>query len=233
MDSFRKGESNEKKSSMKHIFSILKLLSLLVVLGVTLDFCSSSAATQVQTQTQTSNGSEDPERELEREFDDLPADGKTSKHTKDGIRVHHIFEEVYPTSSASSVSIFTEKTVKSSAIHHKGGHLSEKILVMLGSGIIYNKQGYILTNAHVIKSHDHLVVRVKSGKSYEAIVIGQDKRIDLAILQVTPDEDIVPVEKLDYYTHQRGEAAIQKYINAKIQIRKNREAAKNKNRTSA
>ncbi|PJZ57753.1 trypsin-like peptidase domain-containing protein [Leptospira barantonii] len=231
MDSFGREESNEKTSTMKYKFSILKFLLLILILEFFFDFCSSS----VSTQTQAANL--DPEQELERELglEEIPIDPKSSKlHSKDKIRVHHVFEEVYPTSSASSVSIFTEKTVKSSAIHHKGGHLSEKILVTLGNGIVFNKQGYILTNAHVIKSHDHLVVKVKSGKAYEAIVIGMDKRIDLAILQVTPDEDIVPVEKLDYYTHQRGEAAILKYINLKIQIRKNREAkSKSKVKTSA
>lgn len=146
-----------------------------------------------------------------------------ARQSKDKIRVHHIFEEVYPTSSASSVSVVTEKIMKSKSLSSKGGHFLEKTFVILGYGIVLNQQGYILTNSHVIGTYDHLLVKSKSGKFYEAIVIGQDKKIDLAILQVTPDEDIVPVEKLDYYTLQRGEAAIRKYIHAKNQMKKHRD----------
>ncbi|WP_051185248.1 trypsin-like peptidase domain-containing protein [Leptospira alstonii] len=199
---------------MNSYFSLLKHFGLIFYLGFFSFFCIS--------QTKTTE-SEIPTILSE---ESVPADPHSSfrNHPKDKIPVYHIFEEVYPSSSASSVSIHTEKTVKSRFVHSKGGPLMEKTLVTLGYGIILNQQGYILTNAHVIGTYDHLIVKSKSGKSYEAIIVGQDKKIDLAILQVTPDEDIVPVEKLDYYTLQRGEAAIRRYINAKNQIKKNRES---------
>ncbi|AVV50020.1 trypsin-like peptidase domain-containing protein [Leptospira santarosai] len=219
MDSFGNLESN-KNSVMGPYFSILKLFGVVFYFGIFHFFCFSTAA-QIT--------------EVESNPEILSAESLRSNHrSKDKVRVHHIFEEVYPSSSASSVSILAEKTTKSRFLHSKGGLFLEKVLVTLGYGIVLNQQGYILTNAHVIGTYDRLFVKSKSGKSYEAIIIGQDKEIDLAILQVTPDEDIVPVEKLDYYTLQRGEAAIRKYINAKIQIKKNRESnqPKSKSRSS-
>ncbi|EJO71315.1 trypsin-like peptidase domain-containing protein [Leptospira kirschneri] len=188
---------------MNLYFFILKLFGVIFYLG----FFSFNCSSQIQ-QIKTA------ETEINQE---------DARQSKDKIRVHHIFEEVYPTSSASSVSVVTEKIMKSKSLSSKGGHFLEKTFVILGYGIVLNQQGYILTNSHVIGTYDHLLVKSKSGKFYEAIVIGQDKKIDLAILQVTPDEDIVPVEKLDYYTLQRGEAAIRKYIHAKNQMKKHRD----------
>ncbi|EMK25330.1 trypsin-like peptidase domain-containing protein [Leptospira kirschneri] len=188
---------------MNLYFFILKLFGVIFYLG----FFSFNCSSQIQ-RIKTA------ETEINQE---------DARQSKDKIRVHHIFEEVYPTSSASSVSIVTEKIMKSKSLSSKGGHFLEKTFVILGYGIVLNQQGYILTNSHVIGTYDHLLVKSKSGKFYEAIVIGQDKKIDLAILQVTPDEDIVPVEKLDYYTLQRGEAAIRKYIHAKNQMKKHRD----------
>ncbi|KXZ26588.1 MULTISPECIES: trypsin-like peptidase domain-containing protein [Leptospira] len=188
---------------MNLYFFILKLFGVIFYLG----FFSFNCSSQIQ-QIKTA------ETEINQE---------DARQSKDKIRVHHIFEEVYPTSSASSVSVVTEKIMRSRSLSSKGGHFLEKTFVILGYGIVLNQQGYILTNSHVIGTYDHLLVKSKSGKFYEAIVIGQDKKIDLAILQVTPDEDIVPVEKLDYYTLQRGEAAIRKYIHAKNQMKKHRD----------
>ncbi|EMM73363.1 trypsin-like peptidase domain protein [Leptospira weilii str. 2006001855] len=223
MDSFGNWESNEN-SVMGPYFSILKFFGVIFYFGLFHFYCFSPTARTEETEPEIQeilSGESDHHSSLLR-------------YPKNKVRVHHIFEEVYPSSSASSVSILAEKTTKSRFLHSKGGHFLEKVLITLGYGIVLNPQGYILTNAHVIGTYDHLLVKSKSGKSYEAVIIGQDKKIDLAILQVTPDEDIVPVEKLDYYTLQRGEAAIRKYINAKIQIKKNRESnqSKSKNRTS-
>ncbi|EKR98551.1 trypsin-like peptidase domain protein [Leptospira mayottensis 200901122] len=227
MDSFGNRESNEN-SVMGPYFSILKFFGVIFYFGLFYFSCFSPIAQTKETE---------PEIDKQQTFsgESLHSDhSPLLRYPKNKVRVHHIFEEVYPSSSASSVSILAEKTTKSRFLHSKGGHFLEKVLITLGYGIVLNPQGYILTNAHVIGTYDHLWVKSKSGKSYEAVIIGQDKKIDLAILQVTPDEDIVPVEKLDYYTLQRGEAAIRKYINAKIQIKKNRESnqPKSKNRTS-
>ena len=52
----------------------------------------------------------------------------------------------------------------------------------LGSGIILNEEGYILTNEHVVGDMDKLTVKLKI-KTYEAKLIGSDKTIDLALLK--------------------------------------------------
>ncbi len=53
-----------------------------------------------------------------------------------------------------------------------------------GSGVIVDREGYILTNNHVIEGADKVKVRLNDGREFTATVKGQDPRTDLAVLQV-------------------------------------------------
>lgn len=53
-----------------------------------------------------------------------------------------------------------------------------------GSGVIVDKEGYILTNNHVIEGADKVKVRLNDGREFTATVKGQDSRTDLAVLQI-------------------------------------------------
>lgn len=62
----------------------------------------------------------------------------------------------------------------------------------LGSGVIVSKEGYIITNNHVIEKADEIVVTLPgSSKEYEAEVIGSDPGTDIAIIRI--DADDLPV----------------------------------------
>lgn len=54
----------------------------------------------------------------------------------------------------------------------------------LGSGFIISSDGYILTNNHVIKDADEILVRLSDRRELEAELIGADERADLALLKV-------------------------------------------------
>jgi serine protease Do len=53
-----------------------------------------------------------------------------------------------------------------------------------GSGVIVDKEGYILTNNHVVEGADKVKVRLNDGREFTATVKGQDKRTDLAVLHI-------------------------------------------------
>ena len=53
-----------------------------------------------------------------------------------------------------------------------------------GSGVIVDKEGYILTNNHVIEGADKVRVRLNDGREFIATVKGQDSRTDLAVLHI-------------------------------------------------
>jgi len=54
----------------------------------------------------------------------------------------------------------------------------------VGSGFIISKDGYIVTNHHVIDGADRIVVRLNDRREYDATVIGSDSRSDLALLKI-------------------------------------------------
>ncbi|MBE2896217.1 outer membrane-stress sensor serine endopeptidase DegS [Pasteurellaceae bacterium HPA106] len=57
----------------------------------------------------------------------------------------------------------------------------------LGSGVIMRKNGYILTNRHVIENADQIVVALQNGQIFEAHLIGSDSLTDLAVLKIEAD----------------------------------------------
>ena len=54
----------------------------------------------------------------------------------------------------------------------------------LGSGFIIDEKGIVITNNHVIKDADDILVRVNGDKEYEATIIGKDPLSDIAVLHL-------------------------------------------------
>ena len=66
----------------------------------------------------------------------------------------------------------------------------------LGSGVVYDKQGHIITNNHVVGNAKTVDVTFVDGNTYVAKVIGTDPFSDIAIIQLTDDfsaENVMPL----------------------------------------
>lgn len=57
----------------------------------------------------------------------------------------------------------------------------------LGSGVIVSKNGYILTNNHVVAEADELKVSLNDGREFEAKLIGADPKTDVAVIKIEAD----------------------------------------------
>jgi serine protease Do len=57
----------------------------------------------------------------------------------------------------------------------------------LGSGVVIDRDGLILTNNHVVEKADEIKVKLDTGKEYDAQVVGRDPKTDLALIRVKPD----------------------------------------------
>lgn len=66
----------------------------------------------------------------------------------------------------------------------------ERSLREVGSGVIINKDGYILTNHHVIEGADSIKVTTADGREFKAQILGYDFLSDLALLKVNTEEDL-------------------------------------------
>ena len=61
---------------------------------------------------------------------------------------------------------------------------SEQLQKGLGSGVIVDKRGYIMTNNHVIKDTNSIVVNLPDGRTSKAKVVGHDSATDIAVLKI-------------------------------------------------
>jgi len=60
----------------------------------------------------------------------------------------------------------------------------------LGSGFIIDKDGYIVTNNHVIDNADKIVVILNDEKEFEAQIVGRDKNTDLALIKIESNHNL-------------------------------------------
>ena len=79
--------------------------------------------------------------------------------------------------------------------------------IVLGSGIIYKSNGYVITNCHVVDECDKIFIILSDKKVYEARLIGADESSDLALVKI--DKGLLKaVEFADSSAVEVGEAVI-------------------------
>ena len=64
----------------------------------------------------------------------------------------------------------------------------------LGSGFIIDKEGYIVTNNHVIENADEITVVLENGKEFRAEIIGRDPYTDIALIKIKSEINLSPAK---------------------------------------
>ena len=78
--------------------------------------------------------------------------------------------------------------------HHFQGNPDQKLTQQsLGSGFITSKDGYIITNNHVVDNAQEIRVKLSDGREFQAKIIGRDETTDLALLKITDPAGDLPV----------------------------------------
>jgi len=126
------------------------------------------------------------------------------------------FRDIARANNAGVVNINTSKTVRRPAYHDffgddfmerffgqpapdrgpapdtapEGRRERRQTQTSLGSGFVIDKDGYILTNRHVIEGADKVQVTFPGGKSYDAKIVGRDARTDVGLLKIEASEPL-------------------------------------------
>jgi Do/DeqQ family serine protease len=66
----------------------------------------------------------------------------------------------------------------------------------MGSGVIVDPQGYILTNNHVVENAESVEVRLSDDRKFKAAIVGRDPKTDLAVLKIDAPANSLPVALL-------------------------------------
>lgn len=77
-----------------------------------------------------------------------------------------------------------------------GSSSSGSVQTGVGSGVIYDKSGLILTNYHVVTGADSLLVSLPDGRSFNGTVVGSDSQTDLAVVKIDPKGASLPIAQL-------------------------------------
>jgi serine protease Do len=78
----------------------------------------------------------------------------------------------------------------------------------MGSGMIIDSQGHILTNNHVVSGATKIRVRLASGTIYPANLVGADPKMDLAVIQISANESLPHVTFGDSDLVEMGEDVV-------------------------
>ena len=109
--------------------------------------------------------------------------------------------------SVVSISVYGIQSSSTSIFDYLGGgsnNSSTETQISTGSGVVISKDGYIITNQHVIESGTRFEANV-NGKTIEAKLVGQDASSDIAVLNVEAGEDLTSIELGDSDTIKTGE----------------------------
>ncbi len=120
---------------------------------------------------------------------------------------HPSYADVAEAVTPAVVNVSTDKVVQQQGMHpfmddpffrrffdipndQEGGR--ERIERSLGSGVVIDPDGYIMTNNHVVEKASAIRVSFKGNEEYEAEVVGTDPQTDLALLKIKAKEDALP-----------------------------------------
>lgn len=89
------------------------------------------------------------------------------------------------------VIISVSNAVKNSVVHIEVVQkIDDRKFQVMGSGVVTDEFGYILTNEHVVDNAQQIMVTLPSKREYPADLIGVDKQTDLAVIKVNTPEKL-------------------------------------------
>jgi Do/DeqQ family serine protease len=126
----------------------------------------------------------------------MPAAAQSVPASREQIK--QSFSPVVKQTASAVVNIYTRRVVKAAASPLLAdpffrrffgdmmppGMTQDRVQRSLGSGVVVDSDGTVITNHHVVKGADEVTVVLADRREFEASVLGSDERTDLAVLKV-------------------------------------------------
>ena len=107
------------------------------------------------------------------------------------------FETGYRKGSQEDLSYAAEKALSSVVNIFISNRGINRVRNAVGSGVIFSKEGHIVTNTHILTNASSVFVEFNDGEITEAILIGADKYSDIAVLKISGFEDLNPIDSAE------------------------------------
>jgi putative serine protease PepD len=112
--------------------------------------------------------------------------------------------QIYKRSADAVVKITVTSAGQAPALGGSGGTQQAQ-----GSGFVYDTQGHVITNQHVVDGAQSVSVKFANGKTYSAKVVGADPSTDLAVIDVdAPASALKPLQLADSSAVEVGDGVI-------------------------
>ncbi|OCL28527.1 HtrA2 peptidase [Orenia metallireducens] len=185
MDLFSKGDHYEFKSTFKSYF-IIAVISFLLGAGL-LYFFSQQIALNSQPEKVNENLLEGTSSNAEDNLEQEVASQQVTKVDDKKLSVVDVVKEVGP-------GIVKIKTVRERVVYDFFARRTEQEVEGEGSGVILNKEGYIITNNHVVEGANQIrVIFPKDDIDYLGKVVGRDPITDLAVVKIDVEDYDLPI----------------------------------------
>lgn len=116
---------------------------------------------------------------------------------------------IIPGTADGDVAVVVAEKVVPSIVTVDVGSVDAGALVATGSGsgVVFDREGHVITNHHVVADAEAASVVLHDGRSYEAEIIGSDELTDLAVLKIDAT-DLTPIDIGEATSLVIGETAI-------------------------
>jgi len=140
--------------------------------------------------------------------------GVKTSVSQEVLNLQEAFADVFDEGKSAVVSIYTEQVLKDAAPFNffftdpfenffddffgqpaprrprgktpQNKYYNQRKIEGAGSGVIIDKDGYILTNYHVVKDAEKITVKLADEREYSGKIIGKDAKTDLAVVKIKP-----------------------------------------------
>ncbi|MFO7305616.1 MAG: trypsin-like peptidase domain-containing protein [Gammaproteobacteria bacterium] len=119
----------------------------------------------------------------------LQGERRTSAPVAQVVHVQRSFADAVSRAGPAVVNIYTARIVESPAqsLHPNLPNVRRRV-GSLGSGVIVDREGHLITNHHVIQGADEIRVQLADGRIATPSIVGTDPDTDLAVLKIDVDD---------------------------------------------